>query len=235
MAYGWRSKNFHYPRRELINLKLMDLERLQRKKRLGWWGDGVIAPKHVSPSSTTSFVECNGALFEEYSDGRVWFVVCESGMAMVLLVLSAVSQLSTNACNVAQIAGAAVQKCALPVLVLTRPHRKARAFLLGVVIESFGFVGGLWSTTTSIAGDPWGDAANVALQIQLYAGVALMILDGLHTGRIRDTLRRWLGDDTGMSPTVLFPHRRWMNAPVSVDASSGQHRATQHRRKSAHQ
>ncbi|CUG89351.1 GPI-anchored surface protein, putative [Bodo saltans] len=164
-----------------------------------------------------SFVECNGAVFEEYGYRRTWFVLWENGLAALLSVLSAVSRLSSGTCNATQVVGAVLQMCGLPTLVAARPHRKAKALLLAAAMESFGFVGGLCllvSATTLIDGDPWGDAASVVLQIQLYAGVALLIVDGLHTGRIRDALRRLVA--TG-SPSSLGENRFVQRQPFDID------------------
>lgn len=165
-----------------------------------------------------AFVECNGAVFEEYGNRRTWFVLWENGLAAILSVLSAVSRLSSSVCTAVQIVGAVLQICGLTVLVVARPHRKLKALLLAVAMEAFDFIGGLCllvSATTSTDDDPWGDAASVALQIQLYAGVALLILDGLHTGRIQDALRRFVAT---VNPSSSFEADKFrQRQPFGVD------------------
>ncbi|CUG86119.1 GP46-like surface antigen, putative, partial [Bodo saltans] len=193
-------------------------------QRIGCWVD-AISPRY---SHQSSFVECNGAVFEEY--GNRWFVLWENGLAASLSVLSAVSRLSSSACNAVQIAGAVLQMCGLPVPVAARPHLKLKALLLAVVMEACGFVGGLCllvSATTLTDGDPWGDAASVVLQIQLFAGVALLIVSGLHTGRIRDALRRWFGLQVGPSSPPLFSQ---LNPQTLMHNSRGGPRRVQRNR-----
>lgn len=148
----------------------------------------------------------------------------ENGLAAILSVLSAVSRLSSSVCTAVQIVGAVLQICGLTVLVVARPHRKLKALLLAVAMEAFDFIGGLCllvSATTSTDDDPWGDAAT--LQIQLYAGVALLILDGLHTGRIQDALRRFVAT---VNPSSSFEADKFrQRQPIGVDLQRVQYTA----------
>ncbi|CUG87632.1 transmembrane protein, putative, partial [Bodo saltans] len=107
-------------------------------------GEWVDAPQHhhhhhpdgsndrkMSPSS---FVATHGAVFEDYCEGRVWFVVWESALAVAVSVLSAVAGAATGACNALQIVGAVLQMAGLVMLVVARPHREARALCVGVAM-----------------------------------------------------------------------------------------------------
>ncbi|CUG87630.1 GP46-like surface antigen, putative, partial [Bodo saltans] len=200
------------------------MEEYTRQRSHGTWMDAhhhrgkKRNNEEESRSSPLSFVATHGAVFEDYCEGRVWFVVWESALAVAVSVLSAVAGAVTEACNALQIVGAVLQMAGLVMLVVARPHREARALCVGVAMEVLGFVGGVCLLVSAAAfpdddSNSWSTAASDVLQAQFYVGAALVVIDGLYSRRIINALRSFFNAEQNkrQQPELSLPTHSWVH------------------------